>query len=362
MGHMASTRVSTQGSDDISIAVVIPLYNGERYIREAIESALRQSLPPTEIIVVDDGSTDNGPAVVDGLARRHPITLLRRPNGGQSAARNFGIAQAGSNLIALLDQDDIWYRDHLEKLAEPFLQRRTVELGWVYSNLDEIDEHGRLVCRSILRFLPAQHPKRDLLGSLRSDMFILPSASLVSRKAFEAVGGFDERLIGYEDDDLFLRMFRAGYDNVYLDEALSQWRLFGGSSSYSPRMAVSRMAYLRKLLAEFPDDPARGRFWRRDVIAPRFLPHLIKEYIDAVRSRDRELLHVSLDNLQFISDYHSGAVRVVLRMLLPLLFRFPGIARLLLVAKPALQPLTRPIMGGLAVSRNKQLVSTTSAK
>ena len=359
---MAPTRVSTQGGDDISIAVVIPLYNGERYIQEAIESVLRQSLPPTEVIVVDDGSTDNGPAVVDGLARRHPITLLRRPNGGQSAARNFGIAHAGSNLIALLDQDDIWYSHHLEKLAEPFLQRRTVELGWVYSNLDEIDEHGRLVCRSILRFLPGQHPKRDLICSLRSDMFILPSASLVSRKAFEAVGGFDEQLLGYEDDDLFLRMFRAGYDNVYLDEALSQWRLFVGSSSYSPRMAVSRMAYLRKLLAEFPDDPARGRYWRRDVLAPRFLPHLIKAFIDAVRCRDRELMRASLENLRFISKYHNGKVRIVMQLLLPLLFRFPGIARILLAAKPVLQPLTRRIMGGLVVSRNKQLVSTASSK
>jgi glycosyltransferase involved in cell wall biosynthesis len=349
---MVPASVSPQGRDDISIAVVIPLYNGERYIQEAIKSALCQSLPPTEIIIVDDGSTDNGRAVVEKLARRHPITLFRKPNGGQSSARNFGVAHASSKLIALLDQDDIWYRDHLEKLAEPFLQRRTVELGWVYSNLDEIDEHGRLVCRSILRFLPAQHPKRDLLCSLRSDMFILPSASLVSRKAFEAVGGFDEQLLGYEDDDLFLRMFRAGYDNVYLDEALSQWRLFGGSSSYSPRMAVSRMAYLRKLLAEFPDDPARGRFWRRDVIAPRFLPHLIKEYIDAVQSRDRELMRASLENLRFISNYHNGKVRVVMQLLLPLLFRFPGIARILLAAKPALQPLTRRIMGGLVVSRN----------
>jgi glycosyltransferase involved in cell wall biosynthesis len=357
---MVNAKVGTPGGADVSIAVVIPLYNGGQYIRQAIEAVLYQSLPPTEIIVVDDGSTDDGPAIVGDLARSHPIRLLRKRNGGQSSARNFGIARAGSNLIALLDQDDVWYPDHLARLAEPFLQHRTVELGWAYSNLDEIDEKGRLVTRSILHFLPAPHPKRDLPGALGSDMFVLPSASLISRKAFEAVGGFDERLLGYEDDDLFLRMFRAGYDNVYLDEALSQWRLFPGSSSYSPRMAISRMVYLRKLLAEFPDDPPRGRFWRRDVIAPRFLPHLLADLANAVRRRDDERMRAALDNLRFISAHHNARVRAVIRLSLPLLAGFPGIVRLLLAARPALRPLTRRILGVSTVSRNRQLVSGAS--
>ena len=82
----------------------------------------------------------------------------------------------------------------------------------------------------------------------------------MSRRAFDAVGGFDERLRGYEDDDLFLRMFSAGYDNVFLNRALSQWRVFSGSASFSARMAISRMLYFRKLLAEFPDEPDQGRF------------------------------------------------------------------------------------------------------
>ncbi len=75
----------------------------------------------------------------------------------------------------------------------------------------EIDEHGDLMNRRVLDWSVGSHPKRRLLSCLGEDMFILPSASLISRKAFEAVGGFDERLSGYEDDDLFLRLFRAGY-------------------------------------------------------------------------------------------------------------------------------------------------------
>jgi glycosyltransferase involved in cell wall biosynthesis len=329
--------------EDVRIAAIIPLYNGGPYIERAIHSVLRQRLVPSEIIVVDDGSTDDGPLIVEGLAREYPIRLLRKTNGGQGSARNFGIGNSNCDLIALLDQDDVWYCNHLERLLRPFLRPRAIELGWVYSNLDEIDEHGHMVVRSALRYLPnAQHPKRDLHGCLATDMFVLPSASLISRKAFEAVGRFDENLRGYEDDDLFLRMFRAGYDNVYIDEALSQWRIYPYSSSYSPRMALSRMLYLRKLLAEFPDDPARSRFWSRDVLLPRFFPSVVGEFTNAVQRGDRSLIRTSLEDLRFVVSFHNRRVRAAMRLLLPFI-RFPIVARVLISARPALRPLVRRI-------------------
>jgi glycosyltransferase involved in cell wall biosynthesis len=342
---MATSTQDPIRCKDARIAAVIPLYNGASYIQQAIESVLYQSLPPTDIIVVDDGSTDNGPQLVEELAREHPIRLLHKPNGGQGSARNFGVANSDCDLIALLDQDDVWYCNHLERLASPFSQPRAIELGWTYSNLDEIDEQGCMVVRSVLRlFDSVQHPKRDLHGCLSADMYVLPTASLISRTAFDAVGGFDERLRGYEDDDLFLRLFRAGYDNIYLDEALSQWRMFSGSSSYSPRMAISRMLYFRKLLAEFPDDPARGRFWRRDVLLPRFFVPLMAGFANAVQRNDRELMRTSLEDLRFVSRYHNRWVRAGMKLLLPLL-RFPVAARALLAARPALLPLSRRILG-----------------
>ena len=342
---MATSYQNSMRCEDARIAAIIPLYNGAPYIRRAIESVLRQNLPPTEIIVVDDGSTDNGSQVVETLAQEHPIKLLHKANGGQASARNFGVANSSCDLIALLDQDDVWYCNHLEQLVIPFTQRRAIELGWAYSNLDEIDEQGRLVTRSALRlFDNVQHPKRDIRGCLCTDMYVLPSASLISRKAFDAVSGFDERLRGYEDDDLFLRLFRAGYDNVYIDEALSQWRMFPRSSSYSPRMAVSRMLYLRKLLEEFPDDPARGRFWRRDVLLPRFFLPMIVCFVDAVQRRDRDLMHSSLKELRFVTRYHNRRIRALMKLLLPLL-QIPGVARTLLVARPALLPLSRRMLG-----------------
>jgi GT2 family glycosyltransferase len=178
----------------------------------------------------------------------------------------------------LLDQDDIWYPHHLEHLARPFRRKSGIPLGWVYSNLDQIDEDGGSVRLGLIGELPSEQPKRSLAGCLSQNMYVLPSASLISRTAFEAVGGFDERLCGYEDDDLFLRLFRAGYDNTYLRERLSKWRIHESSCCHSDRMAISLMIYARKLLATFPDEPSQGTFWARDVIIPRFLRTTTSEY------------------------------------------------------------------------------------
>ena len=263
----------------LTISAVIPLFNGAKFIEEALNSVFAQTLPADEIIVVDDGSTDGGVSVVERIAQSHPITLLRKPNGGQSSARNFGIAHARGTLIGLLDQDDAWYPNHLAELIQPFHEQRYPELGWVYSNLDEADVNGKMISRNFLRHAKdAKHPKRDLDDCLKTDMFVLPSATLMRKSAFDGVDGFDERLSGFEDDDLFLRMFQAGYDNIYLDKALTKWRIFGGSASFSPRMALSRMIYLRKLVAAFPDNPERDRFYTRDMIVPRFFPWLVREY------------------------------------------------------------------------------------
>ena len=112
-----------------SIVAVIPLYNGARYIEEALHSVLAQRLKPNEIIVINDGSTDDGPAIVERMAIDHPITLLHKQNGGQSSARNLGIRHSNCDLIALLDQDDIWYPNHLEKLVQPFMRPGRMEVS-----------------------------------------------------------------------------------------------------------------------------------------------------------------------------------------------------------------------------------------
>jgi glycosyltransferase involved in cell wall biosynthesis len=342
----------TQTHFDHSIVAIIPLFNGARWIEQSIRSVLAQTCAPDEFIVVDDGSTDDGPRIVERLAQSHPIRLLRKPNGGQSSARNFGVAHSKSALIALLDQDDAWYPHHLATLIEPFRKPHGVPLGWVYSDLDEIDESGGMVNKRMLNLiprvnlLPRENPKRSLAGCLSNDLFILPSASLISRAAFEAVGGFDERLCGYEDDDLFLRLFRTGYDNVFIDEPLSQWRIYQTSTSYTYRMARSRMIYAMKLFEQFPDDRARRRYWSRDCIAPRFVNQTLGLCVRAMETRDADMFRAAVAHLQVLLPHLPIKRRLILSVGLTCFGRFASA----LVAYKACSPI-RPIARKLMLGR-----------
>jgi glycosyltransferase involved in cell wall biosynthesis len=293
--------------NDLSIVAIIPIYNGEKYIREAIQSVLDQTLPPDELIVVDDGSKDGSRAIAEEMAALHPqIRILTKENGGQSSARNFGVANSKSALVAFLDQDDGWYPHHLAELVKPFRDRSIHRLGWVYSDLDEHDRDGFLKNRRMLKQRPQiRHPKNHLDECLSDDLFILPSASLIARTAFESVGGYDERLSGYEDDDLFLRLFRAGYTNIHLPKSLSFWRIYTGSTSWSPRMARSRMIYFRKLRDAFPDDPNLGYRPLPGLIAPRFYRYLRSELGRGARIGDPALYDQMIKDIKEVIPYMS---------------------------------------------------------
>ena len=315
----------------ISVAAVIPLYNGAEFIEEAIQSVLRQTEPADEILVVDDGSTDEGPEIVRALSKLNPIILLSKPNGGQSSARNMAVRHTNCSHIAFLDQDDSWYEDHLEILKTQFHQSSARKLALVYGNLDFVDRRGRMVAYCILNDIPSPQPKTSLKQCLEQDLFILPSASLVSRDAIVDVGYFDERLSGYEDDDLFTRMFWAGYRSVYVNQAVTRWRLYGGSSSFSHRMANSRMIYFRKQIELFPNDPAVNP-WAQRAIGRRFMKVVLAEFIAASKSRDVPRLKRAWSDSKEIAPAVGPRTERRVQMLSPLIERLydgplTGVAR-----------------------------------
>lgn len=288
------------------VSAIIPLYNGAAYIEEALLSVIEQERPADEIIVVDDGSTDGGAGadIVRRLALSHPVTLLTKTNGGQGSARNHGIRHSSGDLIALLDQDDAWYPHHLLELEKPFLKTYRRPLGWVYSNLDQISAEGLLLNLSMLHLLSRlEHPKQTLIRSIGHDLFVLPGATMFSRAAFDAIGGFDESLVGYEDDDFFLRLFMAGFGNQYLDEALTKWRVHPCSTSYTNKMALSRARYYEILKSRFPDDVRMETYYTRDVLVPRFLPATLGDFVRAWRDGNAELLEISRGQLRRFCEY-----------------------------------------------------------
>jgi glycosyltransferase involved in cell wall biosynthesis len=299
------------------ISAIIPLYNGAVYIKEALQSVLDQERPADEIIVVDDGSTDNGAGadIVREMAKSFPITLLTKPNGGQASSRNYGVAHSSGTLIALLDQDDAWYPHHLRELEHPFLKCNSRPLGWAYSNLDEMRDDGIILNYSVLDLIPfVEHPKKSLLRCISNDLFILPGASMISRAAFEAVGGFDEQFVGYEDDDLFLRIFMAGYPNVYINEPLTKWRMHAASTSFTEKMAASRARYFSKLIKTFPDDVKTMRFYTRDHIAPRFVNTALEGLRLAVTRHDQARTKQSYQEILLYSQALVSSKRWRIRL------------------------------------------------
>ncbi len=310
--RLNTKRVNRKKKNRASISVIIPVYNGARYIEEAIVSVINQTVMPLELIIVDDGSTDNSLDIVQSLSTPFPLVIIKQANSGQGAARNHAVTIAKGEFIAPLDQDDKWYPDHLERLLKPFT--RNARIGWTYSNVDEINETGQITNFALLNVLPAIHPKRRIVDMLTFDMFILPSASIIRKEAFLAVGGFDPQLKGYEDDDLFLRLFREGYSNIYIGDSLSQWRIYGKSCSFSPSMAHSRRLYAQKLIQSFPDDANLARFWIRDFVIPRFLNNSLGDFVSARAIKDFNKCENALADLCHYAEWARPQTRFKMRI------------------------------------------------
>lgn len=265
-----------------SVVVVIPFYNGSSFIERSVRSVFAQTVPASEVVVVNDGSRPEEREALEALATRYPFRIIDQENGGQGAARNAGVAASTANYICFLDQDDFYLESHIELLVAG-IPADDPRFGFIYADLLEADADGNIVRTSLVKENSSQNPKRSVLNLLRYDMYVLPSAALVSRRAFEAVGGFDPQFSGYEDDDLFLRIFRKGFTNYFLDRAVTVWCIHAESTSFGMRMIRSRFRYFQKMASMFPDEPRRDLFFLRDCLIPRFERPFVHQAIEATK-------------------------------------------------------------------------------
>lgn len=301
-----NSRITFQKSN---VVVIIPYYNGSRFIERSAVSVLNQTVKPDEFIVVNDGSTHTETAFLHDLAKRLRFKVIDKENGGQGSARNLGVSKSTADYISFLDQDDFYLQTHIETLlnARP---RNDPHLGWVYGDLFEAEGDGGVVRTGMLAEYGA-HPKQNIYDLLRNDMFVLPSASLIARKAFEAVGGFDPQFMGYEDDDLFLRIFRQGYTNYFTAVPVTVWCIHTESTSYGIRMTRSRFKYFKKLLSMFPDDSIKKRFYLRDVLIPRFHGVFMGEAINAIMRREKSSPQMQADHKNEFVDILKEYSRII---------------------------------------------------
>jgi len=265
-----------------TVVVVIPFYNGADFIERSVKSVFNQTVPADEVIVVNDGSRPEEREALGALNARYPFKIVDKENGGQGSARNAGVAASTSDFICFLDQDDFYLPNHIELLVNA-IPRDDARFGYVYADLYEADVDGNVVRTELVKQHAKHNPKTSIFDLLRFDMFVLPSATIVGRAAFEAVGGFDPQFMGFEDDDLFLRIFRKGYSNHYLDRAVTVWCIHTESTSFGIRMIRSRYRFFKKLAETFPDEPKRGRFYLRDYLMPRFGKLFVDHAIQAIK-------------------------------------------------------------------------------
>ena len=237
------------------VSVILPVYNAASinpaYLWAALESVAAQGGVPLELIVVNDGSTDETSELVAAFFHTHPRLsgrLLDKPNGGQSSARNYGAATSRGAWLGFLDQDDLWTSGHMRAV----LPHLTAEVDVAYTDADTIDEGGRVKDVGIHRNLGlgGGHPKTCLEDAMFQDVFVMPGVTTIRREFFQTIGGFDERLSGYEDDDLFLRCLETGRLR-YVPVSTLLWRIHTGSASNSDRMIVSGLRYCRKLMDRY---------------------------------------------------------------------------------------------------------------
>jgi len=240
----------------IKVSVIIPAYNSEKFIRETVFSVLNQSLKPREILVIDDGSTDQTGKIVKDLGRRHKIIeYVYQNNKGLSAARNTGIKKSQFQYIAFLDSDDVWKRNKLEKQVLVFQKTQFSKLGLVYCDYNDISENGK-VLKNYPSFKINKNVRGNVIKYLLSGNKISGSGSgvLVKKECFEKVGLFDERLITAEDWEMWLRISKK-FSIDYVDEMLVSIRRHSENiSSNNEKMiiGISQLAVKHKyLLNEF---------------------------------------------------------------------------------------------------------------
>ncbi|MCD4737948.1 MAG: glycosyltransferase [Anaerolineae bacterium] len=181
----------------LKVSVIIPTYNRVKYLREAVQSVFTQRLSPFEIIIVDDGSTDNTATFAQTLEPR--VRYVRQEHHGVAAARNLGLDLAQGDLIAWLDSDDLWEPDFLATLVP--LLREAPHLAGLYAGFVYIDAVGKTLTQAA-----GTIPLQATFSRLIEANFIVTPALIVRRHCFNKVGAFDTQFKIAEDYDMWLRL------------------------------------------------------------------------------------------------------------------------------------------------------------
>lgn len=219
--------------DGMLVSIIIPTYNCERYISQTIDSVLAQDYNAIELLIIDDGSTDNTKKIVLDYGDR--LRLISRKNSGVCVARNMGLAEAKGQFICWMDHDDYWYPDKISQQVKAF--NRHDDVGVVYSNFTRWNSNSAGIFPT-----PDSYIKKSFIDKFDPehsgwiyhlfllDCYMLTSTAMFRRDVFEKCGAFDESLPYGEDWDLWLRISRE-YPFLKLNQSTTLYRQHQGQGS-----------------------------------------------------------------------------------------------------------------------------------
>lgn len=231
---------------DSKISVVIPFYNGSKYIDRALKSIENQTYKVHETFIVDDGSTRAESTYLKFVESQYKVKVLRKNNAGQSSARNYGVEMCTGEYIAFLDQDDEFLPNHVEVLlkvltSENAGSKTAIAIG--RSKKIGLDLSSRT--NRIKSNLAKNLDRRSFYSLIKGNLNLLPSAMIIDRQAFLKLGGFNVELIGYEDDELMIRASLSGISIRITTDVTTNWHQGLESSSRSPQMRESKLKFIQ---------------------------------------------------------------------------------------------------------------------
>jgi glycosyltransferase involved in cell wall biosynthesis len=273
------------------VSVIIPFYEGNKWIRGSVQSVFAEEGISREVIVVDDGSKEEPTMALQPFADIPQMQLVRIEHAGKGAALNAGVAAAAADVVCFLDQDDLMSPGRLSLQYKIFLEDQHVDA--VYSDYQRVRDDGRIIDT----FISRQGSRKELIRQMARSVSLVSMQTIMMKKTlFNALGGFstDIQLTGLDDAEFFIRLFTSQAELRYVPGVVQKWVLHGANYSESADFQNTRLILLKYLEAqalrsphvrkELPHFKYHAFFMRGLYFLERGMPaEAVKEYSRAVQ-------------------------------------------------------------------------------
>jgi len=287
-------------------SIIVPLYNKGHIVSRTIESALAQTFNDFEILVINDGSTDNSEAVVRSFVDPR-IKLITKENGGEGSARNFGIKMAQAEYVSLLDADDIWHPDYLASMDD--LIKLYPNMGIYCSAMIAIYGDGTKIIRTLREYKKEKYKKvEDYFDAAREGSFMYSSTITIPKKIFAEVGEFEPKVKMGTDTDMWARIL-LNYDMAYCTEPLVDYMNDIGGQATADQ-SLENFPMNKPIYITFNRLYTQGKFPPRKELS-------MMKYIDYVFKKDAALLLFMGGNKRF----HEFAISCHAEILSPFYYK-----------------------------------------